>query len=164
MANKTHKEILDGIVTWLKANFTFTDTGMTAANVQKLPPLSGKDDYKNFPSFLFPCMGPAMTGLNYDDRSLGTLNPIMTVQIIFTAKSSGVVITDLTKQLYAVTQQLQTRALAAARGTRFDMESDIISIDVQSLYVFPTFYTQIEGDRKAFSIGYLTMDLSLKAV
>jgi hypothetical protein len=164
MATKTHEEILDGIVTWLKANFTFTNTGMTAANVQKLPPLSGKDDYKNFPSFLFPCLGPAMDDINFNDKSLGTLNPIMTVQIIFSAKSSGVIIADLTKQLYAVTQQLQTRALAAARGTRFDMESDIISIDIQSLYVFPTFYTQIEGDRKAFSIGYLTMDLSLKAV
>lgn len=160
---KTHEEILTGIRDWLRQNFSAAGLGFTQQNITLLPPISLREDYKNFPPGKFPCLGPAMTSEDYEDKSLGIVYPMMRVQIIFSARQSGALEEEMMGRLYKVTQQLKEKLFETSRGDRFGMEQDIQSMGVIKLFTFPTFYTQVERDRKAFSIGYFTIDLRLAA-
>lgn len=129
-----------------------------------MPPISRRDDYTHFPNSKYPFLGPALTSISYADNSIGRAYPIMKVQIVFSNRQSGVDPSDMMKDMLDITEQLQDVLFYTARNTRFDMPDLIPCMEVLDLFTFPTFYTEVAQARKAYSIGYYTLDLHVGGI
>lgn len=154
----SHFEILTKVSEYLQ---THIDPDMIRAfrYVGVMPPISRRDDYTHFPNSKYPFLGPALTSITYADNSIGQYNPIMRVQIVFSNRQSGVDPTGMMEDLLGITEQLQNVLSYTERHTRFDMPELIHAVEILDLFTFPTFYTEVQQSRKAYSIGYYTLNL-----
>lgn len=133
-----------------------------------LPPISSRDDYKNFPTSLYPFVGVAPLAVRYQDQSLGQYFPAYQIQVIFSNRDPGIDPESFMDDLLTFTQQLETILIDTIRDEssngRFGLSEIIDAVELQDLFTFPTFYTEVEGDRKGFSIGYFTVNLYLGGI
>jgi hypothetical protein len=150
---RTYKQLMHGISDYMAADATLI---ALAPEFLIMPPISGKEDYKHFPNGSFPFLGPAFIGVEYDEN-MQLAYPIMSYQLIYGARQSGVLVEEMMDTLLDTFSAIESVLFEAQRGTFFDMSEDILDLEIMSGYTFPTFYTEVEKDRKAFSIIYFTI-------
>jgi hypothetical protein len=153
----THTQILTTIADYVTNYMTTNYPALTFNYTGIMPPISDKEDYKHFPAGKYPCLGPAMTALPYYDQSINTLFKKMHVQLIFSSRVPGFDIVEMMEDLYEMTQIMETLAQQEARGNYYGLSASADRMDVHGLYIFPTFYTEVQQNRKAFSIAYLDL-------
>jgi hypothetical protein len=126
-----------------------------------LPPLSNRTDFKTFPTGYFPFIGVSPQSIDYFDESVGTYYPKLDIQVSFSQRSPGIGPEEDIPIMLDYVQQLETILVDAVRVTRFEMPDVIQALQMIDCIMYPTFYTQVESDRKAFQIGVFSMRLYL---
>ncbi len=126
-----------------------------------LPPISTRNDFEHFPTSLYPFVGVAPLAIRFQDQSLGQYFPTYQIQVIFSNRDPGIDPTTVMADMLVFTQQLQDILIGTIRSDLFGLSNIINAAELQDFFTFPTFYTQVEGDRKCYSIGYFTINLFL---
>ena len=159
----THKDLLNGIVTYLTTNL---DNPTTDYNyIGLLPKVESSGDFKNIPPGLFPLVGVLLDEVDYNQNgSQGTNSPTMSVQIVFAVRQSGANPQEDQEFVLEKIEEMQDLLFTTERGTRFDMPDEILGMTVLGLATFPTFYTQVDQNRKAYSIGVYPLELYLSSI
>lgn len=155
---------MSGLSAWISDNLS-DSTKADLLYVGRLPAINTREDYKNFPHNLFPFVGVARTDVDYAaGENQGSINPVTVVQFVFSARVPGVLPDEDMAILQERTQELQDMILGAIREDMFGMPEVIQAARLLSLYEFPSFYGKEDSNRKAFSIGYFTVELYTEAI
>ena len=129
-----------------------------------MPPINSREDYVHFPNNLFPFLGIAPIAIQYQDQSIGQYFPIYRFQVLFSSRESGVDPEEMMRDMLHFTQQIETILLDTIRTDRFGLPDTIQAAELQDMFMFPTFYTAIDKNRKAYSIAYFTVSLYLGGI
>ena len=129
-----------------------------------VPPIHTNEDFKHWPTSLYPFLGVAPGRTIYADQSLGLYNPTTTLQVIYSSRESGTAPDEMMEDMLTFTQQIQDILIKQVREDRFGMPNDILGMDIESMTLLPTFYTSIDNNRKAFCIAYFNVVLYLGAL
>lgn len=163
---KTHSELMQGFVDWLDTNLD-SEIKADMEYIGKVPAINSREDYKNYIPSKLPMIGVASPNIDYGTNyTMGVNYPIRTVQFIYAARVPGNEPGEDEDVTQAITQELETIFLATLRdgGDMFGMANDISDGKLLNLMTFPSFYTSIDSNRKAFAIGYFTVELNLAAI
>lgn len=124
-----------------------------------LPPINSRDDFQHFPNSLFPFVGVAPLAVQYLDQALGKYYPTYRLQVLYSSRESGIDPVAMMSDMLHFTQQMETILIKTIRNDRFGMSQYIEGANLEDMGMFPTFYTSIDKNRKAYSIAFFTISL-----
>lgn len=160
--NYTYNTLLDGIVDYLKS---MIDPAADLNYIGKLPSINSREDYEHFPTGIFPFIGVALPADDFQAfETMGTNYPATSIQIIYAFKTSGATPEDDMTQFWDLIQDLKMLLFGTMRDTRFDMPDNILSMKVLNMFAFPSFYTEVDKNRKCFNIGFFPLLLEVSGI
>lgn len=158
-----HHRFLTAIGEYVVAQLDDSDIG-GLSYTGLLPAINSREDYKNFPTSLYPFVGVAPIGVTYQDQSLGQYFPTYPIQVIFSNRDPGIDPDALMADMLRLTQQLETILIDTIKTDMFGLSDFIQAAELQSLSFASTFYTEVDGDRKGYSIAYFNVRLFLGGI
>ena len=129
-----------------------------------LPPISSNSDYQNMPPGFFPFVGVSPPLVDYINDSMSVVMPHYTIQVIYSDRTSGTDPQEMMTDMLEFTRQIETILLDTIRTTRFDLSNIIEAVTLDRLSMFPTFYTKVDENRKAYTVAYFNVTLYLGGV
>lgn len=129
-----------------------------------LPPLSNRTDFKQFPNSYYPFLGASPQVVEYFDGTIGQYHPKLPIQIAYGNRTPGIDPGADTRLMLQVVKLFEAIVLEAQRETLFELPSIIRSVNLIDCIMYPSFYAEVEGNRKYFQVAVCSLRLDLEGI